>query len=289
MIIKKKALFLINPVSGTTGHRRLVKEIEKNNVIFDYVISEYAGQITEIVNKNLDNYNVFVAAGGDGTVNELVRVLEGTNKILAIYPKGSGNGFARELGFKANINTLINAINKGKTLKVDTLHLDDKTFANIAGVGIDSKVAHSFSNMPRRGLLSYVFLTIKTLATYKPVKVRLNINGKHIEGRYLVVEIANTRQLGNNAYIAPMASPIDGKGDVLLVKPFPAALLPYMTYKMFAGELATCRYIDYHHFTDELYIESELNEFHMDGEPVKIGTQAKVSIHKKALKVLDLT
>ena len=93
---------------------------------------------------------------------------------------------------------------------------------NVAGIGLDSFVAHSFNELKLRGFLPYVWLTLKTFLQLRPFHVTIRCEGEIIVNEKLfVLTIANTRQFGNNAFIAPEARPNDGKLDLVLIKPFP--------------------------------------------------------------------
>jgi diacylglycerol kinase family enzyme len=170
---------------------------------------------------------VFVAVGGDGTVHTVASELVGTDKILGVFPLGSGNGFAKEFGFKMNIRSLLSDIEKAESVDIDVIEINDNLCLNVAGIGLDSFVAHSFNNLKLRGFLPYVWLTLKTFLRLRPFHVKIKIGGEEvISEKLFVLTIANTRQFGNNAFIAPEAKPNDGMIDIVLIKPFPKILKP---------------------------------------------------------------
>ena len=278
-----RVLFIINPVSGMKQQIKVVKQIEG---VYDYRLTQYAGHLKEIVCDNFSNYDLFVAVGGDGTFNELVGVLVGTEKIAAILPFGSGNGFAREFGFKKTVSKLNEFIIRGESLSVDTINIGGYTCANVSGVGLDGQVAHVFHRMKRRGFWSYFFSVIKILLFVKPFRVSIKGNDFFLEGKFLLVSIANTRQYGNNAIISPQGSPFDGKFDIMMFKPTPLVLFPYFAVKIFVGSLRKSAFVEYLRGIEEVELNTTNNKFHIDGEAVKINSPVKIHIVPRSLRVL---
>jgi len=113
----------------------------------DYTTFEDLNEFRVFMKKNLDNYDIFVAVGGDGTVNSLASELKGTGKILGVLPIGSGNGFAREMGFRKDIESLIECIRKKNPIDIDVLNINQRLCINVAGIGLDSFVAHDFQGL----------------------------------------------------------------------------------------------------------------------------------------------
>ena len=114
----KKAVFIINPKSGTTGKEHIVDQINRlldKNIYtsFDICKTEYQGHATEIAAKAAaDNVSVVCAVGGDGTVNETAKALVNTDTALAIIPCGSGNGLARHLHIPMESSRAIAMLNR---------------------------------------------------------------------------------------------------------------------------------------------------------------------------------
>src|SRR5674476_113700 len=201
----KKALFVLNPASGVPPVNFIVcKELElrKNQLsLCKTLTKEDTGSL---IKQNFNRYEVFIAAGGDGTVHTIASELVGTDKILGVLPLGSGNGFAKEFGFKMNVRSLLSDIKKADSMDIDVIEINDNLCLNVAGIGLDSFVAHSFNDLKLRGFLPYVWLTFKTFLALRPFKVTIKIDGEVVVSEKLfVLTIANTRQFVNYAFIAP--------------------------------------------------------------------------------------
>jgi diacylglycerol kinase (ATP) len=284
----KKSLFILNPYAGVIPAKLIISkmlEARKNELsMFKSLSIDESGTH---IKQSFDKYDIFIAAGGDGTVRTVASELVGSSKIFGVLPMGSGNGFAREFGFKPNIKSLLCDIRKSESVCIDVIELNDQICLNVAGVGLDSFVAHSFDKLKIRGLWSYVWVTFKNFFMLKPVNVTLRIDGEEPkEMNLFVLSIANTRQFGNNAYIAPDAKPDDGIIDIVLMRPFPKVLAPLMVYRLFRGTLNNSKYVSYIKTDKPFVIHTEENRFHIDGEAIEFNGDVVVKIKKDVLNVL---
>jgi YegS/Rv2252/BmrU family lipid kinase len=237
--------------------------------------------------KSKNDHDVFVAAGGDGTVHTVATQLVGSEKILGVLPLGSGNGFAKEFGFKMNIKSLLANIEKGESMDIDVIEINNHLCLNVAGIGLDSFVAHSFNEIKLRGFLPYVWLTLKTFLQLKPFTVTVK-SGEEIlfSGKLFVLTIANTRQFGNNAFIAPQARPNDGKIELVLIKPFPKILGGVFILRLFTKQINKSKYVTTISTEKEITIDTLETRFHIDGEPLEISDRVVIRLKKDMLKVL---
>jgi diacylglycerol kinase (ATP) len=286
-----KALFVLNPNSGVPPINFIVsKDLEhrkKELSCFKSLTKEDTGSL---IKKHFDKHEVFIAAGGDGTVHTVATELVGTKKILGVLPLGSGNGFAKEFGFKMNVRSLLSDIKKADSIDIDVIEINDKLCLNVAGIGLDSFVAHSFNNLKLRGFLPYVWLTLKTFLQLSPFHVKIKCGGEEIfSDKLFVLTIANTRQFGNYAFIAPEARPNDGIIDVVLIKPFPKILGPIFIIRLFTKRINKSRYVQHFKTDKEIVIETNETRFHIDGEPLEICGKVVIRIKQEVLKVLRTT
>ena len=281
-----KTIFILNPKAGIAGINSIIKQLGKFGNEFDYCTFSNIEEFRSFIKTGRNNYDIFIAVGGDGTVSSLASSLIDSGKILGVLPVGSGNGFAREMGFKKNIRSLVEDIRRKESFEIDVLFINDIPCINVSGIGIDSLVAHEFHRLNRRGSWNYGVSALKTLSRIKPFNVSVKLNNLNIEDHFFMVSVANTRQFGNDAFLAPMALPDDGKFNLVLLKPFPKILSPLFIFKMLTGTLKDSKYIRYIESDNQVSILSEESRVHIDGEPVKINDEITVSIRKNALKVL---
>jgi len=283
-----KALFVLNPTSGVPPVNFIVsKELELRKNQLSFCKSMNKEDTGCLIKQNFNNYEVFIAAGGDGTVHTVATELVGTDKILGVLPLGSGNGFAKEFGFKMNVRSLLSDIRKADSMDIDVIDINDKLCLNVAGIGLDSFVAHSFNNLKLRGFLPYVWLTFKTFLALRPFHVTIKIGGEEVISENLfVLTIANTRQFGNYAFIAPEACPNDGMIDIVLIKPFPKILGSLFIIRLFTKRINKSKYVRHIQTDKEIVIETAETRFHIDGEPLEISGKVVIRIKREVLKVL---
>ena len=284
----KRSLFILNPHAGVIPVKILLsEELRRRKNELSYFKSLSIDESGTHIKQSFDKYDIFIAAGGDGTVRSVASELIGTKKILGVLPMGSGNGFAKELGFRPNIRSLIKDIKKSECLEVDVIKINNMICLNVAGIGLDSFVAHSFDKVRTRGLGSYIWLTLVNLINLRPVHIDLIITGEEtVSEDVFALTVANTRQFGNNAFIAPEARPNDGIIDIVIVKPFPKIISPVIAFRLFRGTLKSSKYVKYIKTDKPFVIRTDETRFHIDGEPVKISGDVNVHIRRNALSVL---
>lgn len=239
------------------------------------------------IRQAFNEYDFFIAAGGDGTVRSVAKQLVGTGKILGVLPMGSGNGFAREFGFRPLIRSLLSDINRAGCIPADVIELNDNMCLNVAGVGLDSFVAHSFEKSRTRGFWLYTWMTLRNFARIKPFRVVIQTGScELVDEEVFDLTIANTRQFGYNAFIAPEAKPNDGIIDIVILKPFPKILAPLIIWRLFRRTLHKSKYVKYLKTEESLTIRTDEKRFHIDGDPFVMDGDVNVRIRRNALTVL---
>ncbi|MCE5344824.1 MAG: hypothetical protein LLG13_00875 [Bacteroidales bacterium] len=283
-----KALIIINPTAGIQPVNFIVsKDLDRRKNKISLCKSLTKEDTSLIINNNFDTHDIFIAAGGDGTVHTVATRLVGSNKIFGVLPLGSGNGFAKEFGFKMNVHSLLSDIKMAESINIDVIEINDKLCLNVAGIGLDSFVAHSFNDLKLRGFLPYVWLTLKTFLQLRPFHVNIKCGEEEtLSENLFILTIANTRQFGNNAFIAPDARPDDGKIDLVLIKPFPKVLGIVFIIRLFTKRINKSKYVKHIKTDKEIVILTDETRFHIDGEPFKISGEVIVRIKKEVLRVL---
>ena len=285
---QKKPLIIINPDSGIIPVNYIVSlglDFLKQNFLI--IKSSSKEEAQEIINQNSENHDIFIAAGGDGTVHSVATHLVNTDKFFGVLPLGSGNGFAKEFGFNINIHSLMSDIKKAEAMPIDVIELNGNLCLNVAGIGLDSFVAHSFNDLKLRGLFPYIWLSLKTFIQLKPFPVAIWCEGEKIVSEDLfVITVANTRQFGNNVFIAPEAKPNDGIINLVLVKPFPKIFGPLLVIRLFTKRINKLKFVKQIKTDKEIIIETQETRMHIDGEPIKTDGRVIVKIKRGALNVL---
>ena len=284
-VAMEKVAFIINPFSAKKNYQPFLNELKNKVQNPLYYISESILGTDDFIQKHFNEVDVFVAIGGDGTISTVAKQLINTEKVLAIFPAGSGNGFSNETQFSKNLDELLDKLKAKKSRKIDTFTVNDRLSINVSGTGFDGKVVKEFEKT-NRGFKNYIKVSLKTFFNYKPIKLKFfDENYKHYNGKYLMVNIANTRQFGNNAYIAPMASKSDGLVDMVLVKKFPLTYSPLFAFRMFTKKLKEDDYITYLPVA-EIEFKVNTKNWHLDGEFNKIKSPIHVKVQPSSLNIL---
>ncbi|WP_394353345.1 diacylglycerol/lipid kinase family protein [Chryseobacterium schmidteae] len=284
-VAMEKVAFIINPFSAKKNYQPFLNELKNKVQNPLYYISESILGTDDFIKTHFDEVDFFVAIGGDGTISTVAKQLINTEKVLAIFPAGSGNGFSNETQFSKNLDELLDKLKAKKSRKIDTFTVNDRLSINVSGTGFDGKVVKEFEKT-NRGFKNYIKVSLKTFFSYKPIKLKFfDENYKQYNGKYLMVNIANTRQFGNNAYIAPMASKSDGLVDMVLVKKFPLTYSPLFAFRMFTKKLKEDDYITYLPVS-EIEFKVNTKNWHLDGEFNKIKSPIHVKVQPSSLNIL---
>ncbi len=284
-VAMERVAFIINPFSAKKNYQPFLDELKNKVQNPLYYISESILGTDDFIKTHFDEVDFFVAIGGDGTISTVAKQLINTEKVLAIFPAGSGNGFSNETQFSKNLDELLDKLKAKKSRKIDTFTVNDRLSINVSGTGFDGKVVKEFEKT-NRGFKNYIKVSLKTFFNYKPIKLKFfDENYKQYNGKYLMVNIANTRQFGNNAYIAPMASKSDGLVDMVLVKKFPLTYSPLFAFRMFTKKLKEDDYITYLPVS-EIEFKVNTKNWHLDGEFNKIKSPIHVKVQPSSLNIL---
>ncbi len=288
--MKKRILFIINPVAGVHSKDKIPRCIDKylNKNQFDYEIiyTKGRGHATQLGTGAIDKYHIVAIAGGDGSVNEVATSLVGSNVSLAIIPSGSGNGLARHLGYSINIRSTLNIINGYNVKKIDVCKINDTYFFSLTGIGFDAYVAKVFSREETRGFLTYAWSALKSVFSFDAFEFELYSETRKISGNTFMINICNSNQYGYNVKVAPYASLFDGLVDVIIINDISKWKLPILVTQLLAGQHLKSRHITFFR-TSQLHIKSPAYCYlQIDGETVHKEKEFNISVLPQSLNVL---
>lgn len=292
---KKKIVFIVNPYAGM-GHCQKVERLLKkrlDSVIYDYEIkrTQYRGHgevlALEAANKGFD---IVVAVGGDGTINEIARALVGKNVVLGFISTGSGNGLAHHLHIPNRISSAIEVINNGYSQTIDTLKINNRICISIAGMGFDGQIAELFDSSSRRGFFPYLHYVIKSYISYKPQTyiVEEAEKGKQ-EHTAMLISVANSSQWGFNVKVSPQASMTDGCADICLIKKPLFFRLPFSTTVLLTGNLHKDKksVLIYRLKECTIYPKDGLVQpCHIDGDPIERQNKMEIKVLPQSLQII---
>ena len=227
-----------------------------------------------------------VAWGGDGTVNAVASALIGSTTALAIVRAGSGNGLARELGVPRDAEQALRIAAGPGTRVIDAAKLNGHWFVNVAGVGFDAEVAHGIAQPgARRGLLGYVWLVATLGPRYRPRPYTVSVDGEVLATRAWVIALANSRQYGHEAIVAPRARLDDGLLDVVVVETPPLWQVVRDVPRLFRGRLVPGPCLHMRQGRTIRITHDGPMTAHVDGEPLMADGVVDVTLTPGALRV----
>jgi YegS/Rv2252/BmrU family lipid kinase len=213
-----KTIVILNPAARSEKASRLLERIRELSGGAPVRLTSEAGDASRIAAEAVrDGVEVIIAAGGDGTLNEVVNGIGNAPVRLGILPVGTMNVFATELGIPhGNLERAWSIIEQGKVVAVDLPKANDTHFIQLAGVGLDAEVVRKTTADSKKALgpLSYL-LTLVQVAAHKPPRVVVETKGGRIrEGSFVL--IGNGRLYGGPFPVFKRASLHDGLLDVLV-------------------------------------------------------------------------
>lgn len=292
--MKKKIAFIVNPISGTT-RRRNVDDLIRENLDFsqfdacEIVSTERKGHGHELTLQFVEKqFDVVVAVGGDGTVNEVASALIDTDTALGVISTGSGNGLARHLKIPQNIKQAVEHLNFSESINMDYgLVNGDKAFFCTCGFGFDAYVSELFSKSTKRGWRGYVEKMVTGYFNYEPQPYQLKGKDIDLGGNAFVITFANASQWGYNAYIAPNASIQDGMMDISIITDMPIIAIPTIAFQLFTKTIEKDRLLVTTLKTNEItLVRDKPGLFHLDGDPYELGKEIHIKMIPGGLKVM---
>jgi YegS/Rv2252/BmrU family lipid kinase len=287
---------IINPISGTGGRLEIARDraeraaalVAARGLDARVVMTERAGHAREIAETMLrDGIRTIAAWGGDGTVNEVASTLAVRDATLMIIPSGSGNGLSRELHIPFDPEGAIDVGLAGRDVLVDAGELDGRLFFNVAGIGLDARVAHRFAaeGLVHRGFRKYAAITLQELFSYTPDEHTIVIDGEPIRVRALMIALANSRQYGNGALIAPAARLDDGHLDVVIIKARSPVAALVQVPRLFAGQIARLTGVITRPAGEITITSARPVIYHVDGEPFAGAAAVTARSRRRVLRV----
>lgn len=292
-----RVLAIVNPISGTRGSPEAVRYriqlandlLSSAGIAYEVQLTQRRGHAYELARAAVARQTTLVFAwGGDGTMNEVGRALAFSSTALALIPAGSGNGLARELHISFDPEQAFKTALHGYDRTIDAGEIGGQLFFNAAGVGFDAHVTRVFNNRPngRRGLLSYATIAARELFSYEPDAYTIITESETLRHRALLIAVANSRQYGNGAIVAPHADLSDGRLDLVAIQGRSALRTLWDARRLFNGTTAESTGVETRHISQATIIGQRPLCLHVDGEPVaNAATTLNVRIHPDALRV----
>lgn len=224
----KRARLIYNPTSGREEMRKLLPDVLERLDLAGIETSCHAttgeGDATEAAADAVDRgYDIIIAAGGDGTLNEIVNGMAGKSNLppLGIFPLGTTNDFARAMGISKRWEDYCDLVIENKTRPIDIGKANDRYFINIAGGGSLTELTYEVPSRLKTmiGQLAYYMKGIEKMVSLSPQELIIRPEGRvAMHGEFMMFLIANSNSVAGFEKLAPGARIDDGMFDVIAVK-----------------------------------------------------------------------
>jgi diacylglycerol kinase (ATP) len=298
---ESKLGIILNPAAGRgrAAHavRSIVTHLQNKKIPFQMERTNGPGHAREIAGQMKNIFDIVIAAGGDGTVNEVVGGIFGGKSALALLPVGSGNDFSRIIGMPRGIEKNIDAILHGERKPVDLgtiLFWNSKGekkklyFVNTLGIGLDAEIADETKRIKSlRGLPLYLTAALKAICRHSPNEYRIFTETERTVERAFMVCVGNGSHEGGGFNLLPEASVHDSMLDMCLIRAMPVikalSLIPKLVKGTHCGEkkISILR-------SKKFSIKSKYPFLlHSDGEVVSSDAiRADIELEKEKLSVI---
>ena len=285
--MSSSTLIILNPAARSERAQRKMAQVE--SLAHDCVVcsTTRTGEAELMARRGIEEgFEKIVAAGGDGTINEVVNGLAGTNATLGLLPIGTMNVFATELGLPVHdLERCWNIIQADSTRVVDLAKANQKFFVQLAGVGLDAQVVKETSAQLKRnfGPLSYLISAAQIAARQPPRLFIESEDAKIDEGSFVLV--GNGRLYGGPFPFFKHAVIDDGLLDVIVFKRLGyLEIIKYLQDVIFSSDIRVPE-IEYFQ-TRRLRVESDQTvPVELDGELVG-NCPVEFSLFEHSLRVL---
>ncbi|MUK88420.1 diacylglycerol kinase [Ornithinibacillus sp. L9] len=223
----KRARIIYNPTSGREAFKRELPTVLERLEIAGYETSAHAttgeGDAVEAAKIAVERrYDIVVAAGGDGTINEVINGLaeQEYRPKLGIIPVGTTNDFARALQIPRDIQKAVDVIIEDHSTPLDIGKVNDQYFMNIAGGGKLTELTYDVPSKLKTmiGQLAYYMKGIEMLPSLKPVRAKIEYDGNIIDEDIMLFLVSNSNSVGGFEKLAPDAKLNDGYFDLLILR-----------------------------------------------------------------------
>ncbi len=257
----------------------------------DYDIYQTSGHqdaITAARKAAEEGFNIVVAAGGDGTVNEVLNGIVGSGAALAAIHGGKGNDFAVSVDMPKEAEAVCRVLEKAEIKMIDLGKVLGRHFINSVGVGFDATVAMRVNRgvRPLNGVSAYIYAVFETLLTYRPVEMEIELgDGTRLKQRPMLVAVGIGRTYGGGMMILPEAIQDDGLLDICVFDQMSNLALAYHFPKVYSGKHVELKEAVLYRSTEIALRLSKQCPLHMEGE-ILFGNQMHFTIEPKAMPVV---
>ena len=275
--MSQRVALIVNPTAGKGAGRVIGEQAgrllrEAGHEVVDVSGRDYAearSRAREVIDEGVD---VVAVVGGDGMVHLGVNLCGGTATRLAVVAAGTGNDFARNLGLPVrDAGAAVALLDEGRTRQIDLGRVShaaagDRWFAGVLGAGFDAVVNARAQRMRwPHGQMRYNLAVLRELPVFRPIPYAVELDGRRIETRAMLVAVANTTSFGGGMRVCPSADVADGYFDVMIVGALSIPAFLRVFPKVYSGTHTTHPAVQIHR-ARRVRLEAEGIHSQADGE-----------------------
>ena len=220
-----KAIIIANPTAGSYEQHRLqiqetVSFLNDHGWDAELKLTKGPGDGGRLTQEAVEQkYDAVIAVGGDGTINEVIQKLAGSETALGVLPSGTVNVWAREVGIPLENEGARDVLVNGQVKRIDLGRVNERYFLLMSTIGLDAEITHAVEKKPVKkwGVLSYIFLGTWLGLGYPNFTVFIQKGERTIRARALQVIFGNTQLYAGTLKFTWQAKCDDGKLDLAIV------------------------------------------------------------------------
>jgi len=221
-VSRRRVLVIANSSAGRVRDSldEALKVLKEQGCDYTIETPENADILIETVSNGRQNYDAVVIAGGDGTLNAALPALMGEGAPIGILPFGTANDLARTLELPLEPTDAARVVASGRVRRIDVGCLNQRYFFNVAHVGVGARAKRSVTEESKRRWrgLSYPMALVQTLKTYRPFRVRIDVDGHSRRLWAVHVAVGSGCYFGGGVPVSAEAHIADGKLDVYCIR-----------------------------------------------------------------------
>lgn len=289
-----RILIIAHPAAGIRPEKRRTVELAASffakkggSADITYIMKPGQG-MNHASRAEIEGYDAVIAAGGDGTLNDVASGLVGRGTPLGIIPLGTGNGLARALGIPFDDNGMARMFDRWTIQPIDAGKIANRFFFSVAGIGYDAFIARAFNELefPRRTVRSLWRIAIREYLIRRSETLTLTIDGTTIIRKTFGLTLCNSGHYGAGAVISPSSEPADGKFEAVLIPRLNPVSGLFAAKKVFAGAAENIGAIERIPFASLKIERSKPGFCQADGETFPVGKTITVTVLPGALQVI---
>lgn len=216
--------------------------------------------------------DVVIAAGGDGTINEVLNGMDNSDVPLGIIPVGTANDFAKQVGIPLDPDHAMDVILQRKAVRIDTAEINGRRFLNMStgGVGAEATAETPAEAKESLGPLAYAITATRKLAGLHALSAHFSGTDFDFAGKFLVFAVGNARAGGGGTLMTPLAEIRDGLLDLCVVEELPRADFARLALRINKGEHLDAEGVHYAKSANFLIESKRAIAVNVDGEAMSL-------------------